>query len=140
MSDEERGRFDEFPVAGSKGSEDAGFGQQPQGETDSPVEDSRSDRGSGGLVEATATRNPDFLSKIRMELSVEIGRTVILIKNFLELGQGSILELDKPAGDSLDVLINGKVVARGEVVVQGDMFSVRLTEIVDPPSGSNILD
>ena len=67
---------------------------------------------------------------IPVKLSVELGRTKIVVQELLKLHKGSVLELNKPAGDPVEVLINGRVVARGEVVVLNEKFGIRLTEIV----------
>ncbi len=77
-------------------------------------------------------QNLDFILDIPLKVSVELGRTSILIKDLLQLGQGSVLELDKLAGEPLEVLVNGKLVARGEVVVVNEKFGIRLTDIISP--------
>ncbi len=69
---------------------------------------------------------------IPVQLSVEIGRTRISIKNILQLSQGSVIELDALAGEPMDVLINGYLIAQGEVVVVNEKFGIRLTDIVTP--------
>lgn len=80
----------------------------------------------------TAHRDMDFLLDIPLEVSVELGRTRMLIKDLLQLGQGSVLELDKIAGEPMEILVNNKLVARGEVVVVNEKFGVRLTDILSP--------
>jgi flagellar motor switch protein FliN/FliY len=77
-------------------------------------------------------QNIDFILDVPLKVSVELGRTKILIKELLQLGQGSVLELDKLAGEPLEILVNGKVVARGECVVVNEKFGVRLTDIISP--------
>ncbi len=77
-------------------------------------------------------QNLDFILDIPLNVSVELGRTKVVIKDLLQLGQGSVLELDKLAGEPLEVLVNGKLVARGEVVVVNEKFGVRLTDIISP--------
>jgi len=77
-------------------------------------------------------QNLDFILDIPLKVSVELGRSNVLIKDLLQLGQGSVLELDKLAGEPLEVLVNGKLVARGEVVVVNEKFGVRLTDIISP--------
>ena len=77
-------------------------------------------------------QNLDFILDIPLKVSVELGRTSVVIKDLLQLGQGSVLELDKLAGEPLEVLVNGKLVARGEVVVVNEKFGVRLTDIISP--------
>lgn len=69
---------------------------------------------------------------IPLSVSVELGRTQMLISDLLQLAQGSVVELSKLAGEPLDVLVHGKLVARGEAVVINDQFGVRLTDIVSP--------
>lgn len=73
-----------------------------------------------------------FILDIPLELSVELGRSRMLINDLLQLGQGSIIELNKLAGEPLEVYINGKLVAKGEVVVVNEKFGVRLTDIISP--------
>jgi flagellar motor switch protein FliN len=80
----------------------------------------------------TAARNLDLLLDVPLDVAVEIGRTRVAIRDLLRLGQGSVLELAKAAGEPLDVLINGKPVARGEAVMVNDRFGVRLTDIISP--------
>ncbi len=63
---------------------------------------------------------------------MELGRTQIIVKDLLQLGQGSVLELDKLAGEPLEILVNGKLVAKGEVVVVNEKFGIRLTDIISP--------
>ncbi|WP_300668938.1 flagellar motor switch protein FliN [Desulfoluna sp.] len=74
----------------------------------------------------------DFILDIPLELSVELGRRKMLVNDLLQLGQGSIVELDKLAGEPLEIYINRKLVARGEVVVVNEKFGVRLTDIITP--------
>ncbi len=77
-------------------------------------------------------QNLDFILDIPLKVSVELGRAQVVIKDMLQLGQGSVLELDKLAGEPLEVLVNGKLVARGEVVVVNEKFGIRLTDIISP--------
>jgi len=65
-------------------------------------------------------------------VAVELGRTRMLIKDLLQLGQGSVIELDKIAGEPMEILVNNKLVARGEVVVVNEKFGIRLTDIISP--------
>ena len=69
---------------------------------------------------------------IPVQLSVELGRTKVSIKHILQLGQGSVVELDALAGEPMDVLVNGYLIAQGEVVVVNDKFGIRLTDVVTP--------
>ncbi len=77
-------------------------------------------------------QNLDFILDIPLKVSVELGRTQIIVKDLLQLGQGSVLELDKLAGEPLEILVNGKLIAKGEVVVVNEKFGIRLTDIISP--------
>ena len=83
-------------------------------------------------VGAAAPRNLDLLLDVPLEVTVEIGRARLAIRELLQLGQGSVVELTKLAGEPLDVLINGRPIARGEAVMVNDRFGVRLTDIINP--------
>ena len=74
----------------------------------------------------------DVILDVPVTLSLEIGRTKINIRNLLQLNQGSVVELDRFAGEPMDVLVNGTLVAHGEVVVVNDKFGIRLTDIISP--------
>lgn len=95
------------------------------GEMDVDGENSASGEDSGA-------RDLDFILDIPLQLSVELGRTRMLVNDLLQLGQGSIVELNKLAGEPLEIMINHKLVARGEAVVINEKFGVRLTDIVSP--------
>ncbi|HKZ17366.1 MAG TPA: flagellar motor switch protein FliN [Geobacteraceae bacterium] len=77
-------------------------------------------------------KNLDFIRDIPLQLTVELGRTKVLVKDLLELNQGAVVELGKLAGELLDVYVNSKLVARGEAVVINEKFGVRLVDIVSP--------
>ena len=83
-----------------------------------------------GTAERTTARNFDLLLDIPLEVTVELGRTRLELRELLALASGSVVELGKAAGEPLDVLVNGKLVARGECVMVNDKFGVRLTDIV----------
>jgi flagellar motor switch protein FliN/FliY len=83
-------------------------------------------------TQGLASPNVDLLLDVQMTVTVELGRTKKYVKDILEMGEGSIIELDKQAGEHVDVLVNGKLVARGEVVVIDENFGVRITEIISP--------
>jgi flagellar motor switch protein FliN/FliY len=87
---------------------------------------------SGTTTHGGATHDIDFILDIPVLLTVELGRTKIAIKNLLQLAQGSVVELDGLAGEPMDVLVNGCLIAQGEVVVVNDKFGVRLTDIITP--------
>jgi flagellar motor switch protein FliN len=74
----------------------------------------------------------DLILDIPLKVSVELGRTRMLVNDLLQLGQGSVIELSKLAGEPLEVLVNEKLVARGEVVVVNEKFGIRLTDIISP--------
>ena len=78
------------------------------------------------------TKSLDLILDIPLTVSVELGRSKMLINDLLQLGQGSVIELTKLVGEPLEVLVNQKLVARGEVVVVNEKFGVRLTDIVSP--------
>jgi flagellar motor switch protein FliN/FliY len=87
----------------------------------------------GSATGATASRNDlDMILDIPVQLTVELGRTKMPIKNLLQLAQGSVVELSGLAGEPLDVLINGFLIAQGEVVVVNDKLGIRLTDIITP--------
>jgi len=76
--------------------------------------------------------NMDVILDIPVKLSMEIGRTSVNIRSLLQLNQGSVIELDRMAGEPLDVLVNGTLIAHGEVVVVNEKFGIRLTDVVSP--------
>jgi flagellar motor switch protein FliN/FliY len=82
---------------------------------------------------ATST-NPDLdvILDIPVSISMEVGRTSITIRNLLQLNQGSVIELDRLAGEPLDVLVNGTLIAHGEVVVVNEKFGIRMTDVISP--------
>ena len=76
--------------------------------------------------------NLRFLENIDLKLTVEVGSAELKIRELLRLNEGSVIELDRLAGDPLDILINGTMIAKGEVVMVGERFGIRFVEIVDP--------
>ena len=76
--------------------------------------------------------NLDFILDIPLEISVELGRTKMLLKDLLQLVEGSVVELNKLAGETLEILVNQRLVAKGEVVVVNEKFGIRLTDIISP--------
>lgn len=77
-------------------------------------------------------KNLDFILDIPLQVTVELGRTKLLVKDILQLNQGAVVELTKLAGEPLDIFVNSKLVARGEAVVVNEKFGVRLVDIVSP--------
>ena len=77
-------------------------------------------------------KNLDFIMDIPLQLTVELGRTKLLVRDVLQLNQGSVVELERASGEPLDVFVNGTLVAHGEVVVVNDKFGIRLIDVVSP--------
>ena len=85
----------------------------------------------GGPSKVTA-ENLRVLENVEVQMTVEVGNTEIKIRDLLRLNEGAVIELDRLAGDPLDILVNGTMIAKGEIVMVGERFGVRFTEIVDP--------
>ncbi|MCG6656252.1 flagellar motor switch protein FliN [Halomonas campisalis] len=115
--------------------------------TEAAAEDAPSDQGSQAPAQAASdqvfrpldkgrdsatARDLDMIMDIPVKLTVELGRTKLTIKQLLELAQGSVIELDGLAGEPMDILINGYLIAQGEVVVVDDKYGIRITEIITP--------
>jgi flagellar motor switch protein FliN/FliY len=83
-------------------------------------------------VASTGDVKMDAILDVPVTISMEIGRTNLNIRNLLQLNQGSVVELDRLAGEPMDVLVNGTLIAKGEVVVVNEKFGIRLTDIVSP--------
>lgn len=83
-----------------------------------------------GAVDDEGNRNLDFLLDIPLEVTVELGRTKLIINDMLQLTQGSVVELSKNAGETVDIYVNNKLLGKGEVIVVNDRFGVRITEII----------
>ena len=90
------------------------------------------DEAGESAVKGGESKSLDLILDIPLTVSVELGRSKMLINDLLQLGQGSVIELTKLVGEPLEVLVNQKLVARGEVVVVNEKFGVRLTDIVSP--------
>jgi flagellar motor switch protein FliN/FliY len=87
------------------------------------------------MADTTSTNEPtnfDLLLDIPLEVTVEIGRTRLALRELLQLGPGAVVELGRPTGEPFDVLVNGKPIARGEAVLVNERFGVRLTEVISP--------
>ena len=105
-------------------------------ETENQTDDSGSSSqttggGAGGSSKVTA-ENLRVLENVEVQMTVEVGNTEIKIRDLLRLNEGAVIELDRLAGDPLDILVNGTMIAKGEIVMVGERFGVRFTEIVDP--------
>jgi flagellar motor switch protein FliN/FliY len=121
--DKEEQQLDTQPQEAMAGTDESS--DMPESGT---AQKSKSDSASDGKL----TGDMEFLLDIPLEISVELGRTKILINELLKLGQGSVLELSKLAGETLEILANRKLIARGEVVVVNEKYGIRLTEIISP--------
>jgi|SRR5690554_7017792 len=117
MSDEEKNMADEWAAAMA---EDESGGDRALPET------------SEGSVPAADAPDLDVILDIPIRISMEVGSTAITIRNLLQLNQGSVIELDRLAGEPLDVLVNGTLIAHGEVVVVNDKFGIRMTDVISP--------
>ncbi|AEE66759.1 flagellar motor switch protein [Bordetella pertussis] len=82
----------------------------------------------------------DLIMDVPVQMTVELGRTRLTIKNLLQLGQGSVVELDGLAGEPMDIFVNGYLIAQGEVVVVDDKYGIRLTDIITPSERINRLN
>jgi flagellar motor switch protein FliN/FliY len=90
-------------------------------------------------IERDGSENLRVLENIDVQMTVEVGRSEITIRDLLRLSEGSILELDRLAGDPLDILINGTMIAKGEVVMVGERFGIRFGEIIEPEKRVEVL-
>ena len=84
------------------------------------------------LKQPAGSPDLDVILDIPVSISMEVGRTSITIRNLLQLNQGSVIELDRLAGEPLDVLVNGTLIAHGEVVVVNEKFGIRMTDVISP--------
>ncbi|MEN9897526.1 MAG: hypothetical protein RLZZ66_1175 [Pseudomonadota bacterium] len=90
------------------------------------------DQENSQSIESNEEVNLDVILDVPVVISMEIGRTQISIRNLLQLNQGSVVELERFVGEGLDVLVNGMLIAHGEVVVINDKFGIRLTDVISP--------
>ena len=89
-------------------------------------------QGKGAALQTgdEATRGLEFLYDVPLQISVEVGRSKILLRDLLKMGEGYVIELDKLAGEPLDLYVNSRLIARGEAVMVGDKFGIRLTDVI----------
>lgn len=87
---------------------------------------------NGAESDQKAEYDIDLILDIPLDVSVELGKVKMLVNDLLQLGQGSIVDLEKPAGEPLDIYVNAKLVARGEVVVVDDKYGIRVIDVVSP--------
>ena len=132
MSDETEQKEDDVSM------DDWAAAMGEQAEADAAVEASPAaqpavfEQFGGNADRAAAMQDFDMILDIPVALTVELGRTKISIRNLLQLAHGSVVELDGMAGEPMDVLVNGTLIAQGEVVVVNDKFGIRLTDIITP--------
>jgi flagellar motor switch protein FliN len=86
--------------------------------------------GSAKITDGTSGRGLEFLYDVPLQISVEVGRSKILLRDLLRMGEGYVIELDKLAGEPLDLYVNSRLIAKGEAVLVGDKFGIRLTDVV----------
>jgi flagellar motor switch protein FliN len=118
--------------------EDFDWEKSPEAEPDSPTTEVSETESIPEPVAAKPREKKEKVSSmeilldIPLEISAELGRTRMIISDLLQLGQGSVIELNKLAGEPLEILVNQKLIARGEVVVVNEKFGIRLTDIISP--------
>jgi flagellar motor switch protein FliN/FliY len=118
----------------------AGAGAAPAAGTAEPRPAPIFEKLIAGTVATGAVQDIDLILDIPVQLTVELGRTKIPIRHILQLAQGSVVELDGLAGEPMDVLVNGCLIAQGEVVVVDEKFGIRLTDIITPSERIRKLD
>jgi flagellar motor switch protein FliN/FliY len=97
-----------------------------------PVSESQEPKAATAAKDSRPERGLEFLYDVPLQISVEVGRSKILLKDLLKMGEGYVIELDKLAGDPLDLYVNSRLIAKGEAVMVGDKFGIRLTDVVSP--------
>lgn len=100
------------------------------------VEETKVGEGEEGQAEINDLKQMEFLLDVPLNVTVELGRSEIVLRELLQIGQGSVLELEKLAGEPLEVLVNERLVSKGEVVVVNEKYGIRLTDIIDPLDSS----
>ncbi len=98
---------------------------------DTSTSEEASSPSDSSLSDASSDRGLEFLYDVPLQISVEVGRSKILLKDLLKMGEGYVIELDKLAGDPLDLYVNSRLIAKGEAVMVGDKFGIRLTDVVN---------
>jgi len=106
--------------------------EKQQYQTAEGIEEADFKEFKGDKNQAATQRNIEFLLDIPVEITVQLGATKMPIRELLQLGQGSVVELAKLAGEPMEILANSRVIAKGEVVVVNEKFGVRLTDIISP--------
>ena len=98
---------------------------------DTSIDNQLSDESSDASSSLSSDRGLEFLYDVPLQISVEVGRSKILLKDLLKMGEGYIIELDKLAGEPLDLYVNSRLIAKGEAVMVGEKFGIRLTDVVN---------
>ena len=113
--------------------------EQENGRSEKELEKKAGAEKNSGPLKGEASRgalsdmgNLNFILDIPLEISVELGRARMMISELLQLGQGSVIELNKLAGEPLEIFVNQKLIARGEVVVVNEKFGIKMTDIISP--------
>jgi flagellar motor switch protein FliN/FliY len=131
MSNDEDGMDDWAAAMAEQADEEAKAGDTDADEVLAAVQVAELDElEDDGQISPTEKRKLDTILDIPVTISMEVGRNHISIRNLLQLNQGSVVELDRVAGEPLDVLVNGTLIAHGEVVVVNDKFGIRLTDVI----------
>ena len=128
---------DDKPTPGKSGSEQELAEERPaamaeDGNDPAATEENNAAGKAGAKDGANGAPDLDVILDIPVRISMEVGSTAITIRNLLQLNQGSVIELDRLAGEALDVLVNGTLIAHGEVVVVNDKFGIRMTDVISP--------
>jgi len=103
-----------------------------ENQTAEPTDAPEAAKGAANAPSKVTAENLRVLENVEVQMTVEVGNTEIKIRDLLRLNEGAVIELDRLAGDPLDILVNGTMIAKGEIVMVGERFGVRFTEIVDP--------
>ncbi|WAJ69312.1 flagellar motor switch protein FliN [Catenovulum adriaticum] len=123
--------MDDWAAAMAEQAESEAEAEQAQGEkSEAQLAELEELSEEGAPISAEEKRKLDTILDIPVTISMEVGRSKISIRNLLQLNQGSVVELDRVAGEPLDVLVNGTLIAHGEVVVVNDKFGIRLTDVI----------
>lgn len=139
MSDEEENNVNQDDMADDWAAAMAEQGESEQADIDAVLAETESQATAVAMDELNETASKpegspdlDVILDIPVRISMEVGNTEISIRNLLQLNQGSVIELDRLAGEPLDVLVNGTLIAHGEVVVVNEKFGIRMTDVISP--------
>ena len=105
---------------------------ETENQTAEPTATPNATKGAATAPSKVTAEKLRVLEDVEVQMTVEVGNTEIKIRDLLRLNEGAVIELDRLAGDPLDILVNGTMIAKGEIVMVGERFGVRFTEIVDP--------